>query len=248
MTDERPSSITVLDLLQSSNPSKAARGIKQLSCASLDPSVLMEVRRVWRMRESSTGEPTMNDPLVRALLAKCIVETPENNAEVDPDRLSAAQVLRHEISNADPQIAINALLGIPRVATRDDVQTILNLGLHRKLLVSAAVTSLSLICLPEARGAIQALKSAYAEPDRRKVSRRCLIARHGALGRTQDQHSAARIPRKGIGNRLERLIRVTFMLSPNTIAGIDGRRCRVDLGNFYTRLGLLSQNRALIVA
>src|SRR5882724_10210460 len=56
MTDERLSSIAVSDLLQSSEPSKAARGVEQLSCASIDSSVLAEVRRVWRMRESSTGD------------------------------------------------------------------------------------------------------------------------------------------------------------------------------------------------
>lgn len=161
-TDERPSSVAVLDLLRSPEPSKVARRIKQLSCEHIDSSTVAEVRRVWRAQESSSDEPTMKDPLVRTLLAKCIVEWPGSETEVDADRQSAAQVLRQEVSNSDPQIAINALLGISHVASSDDVQTILDLGLRRKLLVSAAVTSLNRVCLPEASNAIQALRSAYA--------------------------------------------------------------------------------------
>ena len=71
-------------------------------------------------------------------------------------------MLRQEMSNTDPQIAIYALMGISRVATSDDVHKIVSIGLRRSLLANVAVASLTFICLPEARVAIEELQSAYA--------------------------------------------------------------------------------------
>ena len=70
-------------ILRASNPKKTARSIGQLQCYSMDLAVLTDVRRTWRMRETSAGE-AMNDPLVWTLLAKCIVEAPGTQAKDDP--------------------------------------------------------------------------------------------------------------------------------------------------------------------
>lgn len=99
----------------------------------------MEVRQVWRSRGSLPAVSAARDLLVQALIAKCLVAASldQNSPElVDPSELS---FLRSAVSSTNPGVSVIAMMGLAPVLTKDDIATIVDVGITQFIFANCRV-------------------------------------------------------------------------------------------------------------
>ena len=158
----QPSASILAETLHSSNLKKAVSLLYQVSCLPGDSPSVQEVRRAWRERDSTFYANALRSPLVRTLLAKCVIEASQDTATDESLKESAAAQLRSALTDPDPAVVGVGMLGIFHVATKQDVKLVAAIALKQSQLAMSGIASLSTTCLTEAKTAIAEIQAAYA--------------------------------------------------------------------------------------
>ena len=164
-----PGSLT--EALVCSDKAKAAQQLYDLACIGPQVPAAIEVRQVWRSRESLPADSAARDILIQTLMAKCLVEAslePNSLERVDPSALS---FLRSALTNSNPGVAITAMLGLVPALTKGDVATIVKIVSTHEDLAFPAVMALGESCLVEAHVGIVSIRSAYSGRQRNDIDK-----------------------------------------------------------------------------
>jgi hypothetical protein len=157
-----PGSLT--NALVCSNNATAAQQLFKLDCLGSRAPEVMEVRQVWRSRESLPALSPARDLVVQALMANCLVAASlfQNSPELaDSSELS---FLRSALRNPNPGVSVIAMMGLAPVLTKDDIATIVEIASTHESLALSGVMTLSTSCLPEAHLGIASIRTAYPGP------------------------------------------------------------------------------------
>jgi hypothetical protein len=118
----------------------------------------MDVREVWRDLESLPANAAARDPIVKAFMAKCLVDPRLGpDGQVDP---SAVTYLRNALTDPSPALAGVAMMGLAPVLTKEDVATVVRVASPESGLAVQAIMALSISCIPEARLGIASIRAA----------------------------------------------------------------------------------------
>jgi hypothetical protein len=124
----------------------------------------MEVRQVWRSRESLPEVSPARETIVQTLMAKCLVAASLDLNSPEPVERSELSFLRSAMRNPNPGVSVIAMMGLAPVLTKDDIATIVEIASTHESLALPAVMTLSASCLAEAHSGIASIRTAYPGP------------------------------------------------------------------------------------
>jgi hypothetical protein len=108
-TASESSAARIADSLRSPDKNAAVRALEKLKCPLVDTATLSEVQQAWLDRQQPSA--TVDDDLVRTLLAKCIIEANQTRDIPVSIRSSAAAQLRISLESPEIRVAATGLPG-----------------------------------------------------------------------------------------------------------------------------------------
>jgi hypothetical protein len=109
--------------LLASNPAEATRLFWRFNCTNNEESAEV-VRHAWELRDSSGATGATQDPVVRALMAKCLPQAWPRFRPIEPGDAPVLAQLRLSMSSNNPEEVRAAAFGLTQIATAEDVQSI----------------------------------------------------------------------------------------------------------------------------
>jgi hypothetical protein len=180
---------TLTESLTCADKAEAIRRLVGGSCLSANTTSVTEVRKVWRDLASLSANAAARDPIVQALMAKCLVDARLGlDGPVDP---SAVAYLRNALTDPSPALAGLAMIGLSPVLTKEDIATIVRVASAEPTLAMEAIMALSISCIPEAKSAVASIRAAAvgspqaADIDSFLAESKDLCNRKGPLGPRQ---------------------------------------------------------------
>jgi len=123
----------------------------RFSCANYGNSESAEVvRRAWELRDSSSATGATRDPVVRTLMAKCLVTTWPRFRSLEPGDAPVLAQLRLAMASDNPEEVRAAAFGLTQIATADDVQSMVAAAGRLPALASQMTADLTQVCRVDA--------------------------------------------------------------------------------------------------
>jgi len=153
--------------LQSTDAKQAARLLWRFGCGPQNEDWTEVVQRVWEGRDSAPPGAATHDPVVRALMAKCLVEPWSRFRSTQPSELPIIAELRHAILSDDSDEVRAAASGLTHFATAEDVQALVAVPSRLPGLVRTTVGALSEVCRADAAAGIAKIWESVADAGER---------------------------------------------------------------------------------
>ena len=137
--------------LLAQDPAEAVHLFGRFSCANYGNSESAEVvRRAWELRDSSGAAGTTLDPVVRTLMAKCLVATWPRFRPMEPGDAPVLAQLRLAMASDNPEEVRAAAFGLTQIATAEDVQNMVAAAGRLPALASQMTADLTQVCRVDA--------------------------------------------------------------------------------------------------
>jgi len=146
------------DAFKSSDVKSTRRLFLDLHCNSKTAQQVAVVRRAWHEIGSTTSTEVMQDHLIQALMAQCLIEAQPQNVTRDPDIDGATHLLKVAIQSQDTIEALTGAIGLIHVSDPRDNQSIVDLTHRIPMTTKAIRESLSYSCSPNAARTLQAMR------------------------------------------------------------------------------------------
>jgi hypothetical protein len=154
-------------LLQSTDNARAARMLWQFGCGPHNPDWTGVVQRAWEGRDSAPPDVATRDPVVRALMAKCLVEPWSRFRSIQPSDLPIIAELRLAILSDNSDEVRAAVSGLTHFATAEDVQAMVAVPTRYPGFVRTTVAALSEVCRADAASGIAKIRESVADTGQR---------------------------------------------------------------------------------
>lgn len=124
--DDPPSAAQLRVTLASADPKSAHQPLLDARCTPANADVVAEMRRAWDERGSPRASATVQDPLIQAVIARCLIQAdyPANSANAEI--VDAAGLLRRAIRSDDIMTMLVSVEGLAIVGADEDVQPIVD--------------------------------------------------------------------------------------------------------------------------
>jgi hypothetical protein len=141
------------EVLRSSDKTLARKMLRQIRCLPSNSATIDVVRSAWLTRDSGPADLVTRDTPVRVNMAACLAEAgAASRATADP---TIAAELRKAVKGRDAGDLAAGMEGLSRIATRADVQVIVDAARRWPPFAAFAVGDLSTTCAPGAvKGAV----------------------------------------------------------------------------------------------
>jgi hypothetical protein len=137
--------------LLAQDPAEAVHLFGRFSCGNYNNSESAEVvRRAWELRDSSGATGATRDPVVRTLMAKCLVATWPRFRPLEPGDVPVLAQLRLSMVSDNPDEVRAAAFGLTQIATAEDVQSIVAAAARLPALASQMTADLTQVCRVDA--------------------------------------------------------------------------------------------------
>ena len=153
--------------LQSTDATQAARLLWRFECGPHVADWTAVVQRAWDRRDSASPDATTRDPVVRALMAKCLAEPWSRFRATQPSDLPVIAELRHAILSDNSEEVRAAASGLTHFATAEDVQAMVAIPGRFPNLVRTTVGALSEVCRADAAVGIAKIRETIADAGER---------------------------------------------------------------------------------
>jgi hypothetical protein len=154
-----PDASKTRDALTAKTRADAVKTLLVLRCSSDTSGALDEILRAWQDRDSPRAAPNTRDPLVRAIMAKCILWSNPHSGASEMDRAAAAELLRSAIRSDDPMTVIVSMEGLARTSLQSDLMSIAEVPQRLPAVRTPALWDVSLSCAPNPEAALAELRS-----------------------------------------------------------------------------------------
>jgi hypothetical protein len=134
---------TALELLA---PKRALQVLLDLSCDDENIGAVAEMRQAWHDRNSPAATGTVRDPIIQAVIARCLIEI---DSRVQSDRVEIADattVLRSALLGDDVMGVLAAVEGLAVLNSDQDVNGIADVPYHIPGTLNAVVRIVGFTC------------------------------------------------------------------------------------------------------
>jgi hypothetical protein len=154
-------------ILQSTDAKQAARLLWQFGCGPHRADWTEVVQRAWEGRDSAPPDVATRDPVVRTLMAKCLVEPWSRFRSTQPSDLPIVAELRLAILSDSSDEVRAAASGLAHFATAEDVQAMVAIPSRLPGLVRTTVAELSEVCRADAATGVATIRESVADAGER---------------------------------------------------------------------------------
>jgi hypothetical protein len=165
----QPSATQVREALAAPTAKIAAKTLLLVHCSFATDDVLDEMRGAWRDRDSPHATAVMRDPLVRAILAECVLWSDPRPGASPQDRTAAADLLRSAVGSADAMTVVVAMQGLSQTSLQSDLMTIAEIPRRMPTLRNPAVWAVSSSCAPDPDAALAELRESASTTKQREA-------------------------------------------------------------------------------
>lgn len=152
--------------LQAGTPDEAAHLFSQFGCADHTEATEL-VRRAWESRDSTDASGAVQDPLVRAQIAKCLVSAWPRFRPAEPGDAPMLAQLRLSMASSNPEEVRAAAFGLTQIATAEDVQRMVAAAGRLPNLASQMTADLSQVCRVDAIEAARTISASVTDARQR---------------------------------------------------------------------------------
>ncbi len=150
----------------------ALKPLLALRCSADTTGAVDEIIRAWRDRDSASATSVTHDPVIQAIMARCILWSSADSAESQEDRDAAANLLRADIQSDDPMTVIVSMEGLARTSLQADLMSIAQTPRRLPGVRTPALWDVSVSCAPNPEAALAELRStASTNAEREAVDR-----------------------------------------------------------------------------
>jgi hypothetical protein len=167
-----PDAAKTREALTTQTRADAVKTLLVLRCSPDTTGAVDEILRAWQDRDSPRAAPNTRDPLVRAIMAKCILWSDPHSGASQVDRAAAAELLRSAIRGDDPMTVIVSMEGLARTSLQPDLMSIAEAPRRLPAVRTPALWDVSLSCAPNPEAALAELRrTASTNAEREAVDR-----------------------------------------------------------------------------
>jgi hypothetical protein len=175
--------IQVKAALESPDPKRALQVLLDLSCNAENSDAIGEMRQAWRDRHSPAATETVRDPVIQAVIARCLIEV---DARLQSDRVEIADattVLRSALHGDDVMGVLAAVEGLAILNSDQDVKDIADVPHRMPGALNAVVRIVGFTCGNNNLKTIAAIRKAAAT--RQLRDRIDAVYKHAEAGRNE---------------------------------------------------------------
>jgi hypothetical protein len=175
--------IRVKAALESPDPKQALQVLLDLSCNAENSDAVGEMRQAWRDRISPAATGTVRDPVVQAVIARCLIEV---DARLQSDKVEMAEattVLRSALHGDDVMGVLAAVEGLAILNSDQDVKDIADVPYRMPGTLNAVVRIVGFTCGDNNLKTISAIRKAATTPQLR--DRIDAVYKHAEAGRIE---------------------------------------------------------------
>lgn len=154
-----PDAANTREALTAASRADAVKTLLALRCSADTTGASHEMLRAWRDRDSAHATAITRDPLVRAIMARCILWSGPESGESQEDRADAADVLRSAIYSDDRMTVVVSLEGLTRTSLQLDLMGIAETPRRIPGVRTPALWDVSVSCAPNPEAALAELRS-----------------------------------------------------------------------------------------
>ena len=180
---QRSSANQVKTALESPDPKGALQVLLDLSCNAQNSDAVAEMRQAWRDRLSLAATGTVRDPIIQAVIARCLIQV---DARLQSDRVEiadAATVLRSALHGDDVMGVLAAVEGLAILNSDQDVKDIADVPYRMPGTLNAVVRIVGFTCGDNNLKTIAAIRKAATTPQLR--DRIDAVYKHAEAGRNE---------------------------------------------------------------
>jgi hypothetical protein len=155
--------------LAAATPAIAKQTLLALHCGSNTTGAAGEILQAWKERDSPRATAITRDPLVRAIMAKCILWLGPHSGESQEDWAAAADLLRSALHTDNTMIVIQSMEGLARTSLQSDLMTIAEVPRRLPALRNPALWDVSSSCAPDMAGALAELRASASTDSEREA-------------------------------------------------------------------------------
>ena len=149
--------------LHSTDAKVAAHLFWQFGCAPWNEESTAVVKRAWDRRDSAPPDSVTCDPMVRVLMAKCLVERWSRFKPEEPGDAPIIAEMRRAILSDNPEVVSAGAYGLARVATAEDVQAIVAVPTRIPELGATMASALTGVCRTDAEDGIAKIRNVVTD-------------------------------------------------------------------------------------
>ena len=181
--NQSSNAIQVKAALESPDPKRAVQVLLDLSCNAENSDAVAEMRQVWRGRHSPAATGTVRDPVIQAVIARCLIKV---DARLQSDRVEIADattVLRSALHGDDVMGVLAAVEGLAILNSYQDVKDIADVPYRIPGTLNAVVRIVGFACGDNNLKTIAAIRKAATTPQLR--DRIDAVYKHAGAGRNE---------------------------------------------------------------
>jgi len=181
--NQSSNAIQVKAALESPDPKRAVQVLLDLSCNAENSDAVAEMRQVWRGRHSPAATGTVRDPVIQAVIARCLIKV---DARLQSDRVEIADattVLRSALHGDDVMGVLAAVEGLVILNSDQDVKDIADVPYRMPGTLNAVVRIVGFACGDNNLKTIAAIRKAATT--RQLRDRIDAVYKHAEAGRNE---------------------------------------------------------------
>jgi hypothetical protein len=164
----QPSATQVREAMAAPTAKIAAKTLLLVECSVATDDTVEEMLGAWKDRDSPRATPVTRDPLVRAIMAHCVLSSSPRPGVSAQDRTAAADLLRAAIRSQDAMTVFVAMQGLSRTRLQSDLLTVAEVPRRMPALRSPAIWAVSSSCA-DANAALAELRDSAATIKQREA-------------------------------------------------------------------------------
>jgi hypothetical protein len=149
VTKFRPQSSNLAQVrsaLDSPDPKRSLQALLDLLCNAENADAVGEMRRAWRERDSPGATGAVRDPVVQAVIARCLIEVDSRTASERAEITDATNLLRSALRSDDVMGVVAAVQGLAIISADQDVPRIAEVALRMPGMLNTTVRILGFTC------------------------------------------------------------------------------------------------------
>jgi hypothetical protein len=165
----QPTAAQVREALAAPTAKIAAKSLLLLQCRVATDDAIDTLLGAWRDRDSPQAPAVTRDPLVRAIMAHCVLSSDARPTTSAADRTAASQLLRSAIGSEDAMTVVVAMQGLADTSLQSDAMTIAKVPRRMPALRNPAAWAVSSSCAPDPEAALAELRQSAATTKQRET-------------------------------------------------------------------------------
>jgi hypothetical protein len=165
----QPSAAQVREALAAPTVKIAAKTLLLVGCRVATDDAVDEMLGAWRDRDSPRTTAVAREPLVRAILAECVLSSSPRPGASPEDRAAAAALLRSAIGSDDAMTVVVAMQGLADTSSQSDLMTVAKVPRRVPSLRRPAIWAVSSSCAPDPEAALAELRDSASTAQQREA-------------------------------------------------------------------------------